>query len=59
MIAILSIFCEISLSWMPQDLTDDYAVSAGSGKWIGAVRQQAITWTCADQILWSHRATMS
>ena len=44
---------------MPQDLTDDK--STGNNKfryWLGAVRQQAITWTSVDQDLQRHIASL-
>ena len=38
---------------MPQDLTDDWF-----RQWLGAVRQQAITWTSVDQDLQRHMASL-
>ena len=36
-----------------------WLVNIGSGKWLGAMRQQSITWTSVDQDLWCHMALMS
>ena len=46
MINILSIFCEIAIRSVPQYLTDHSPHLFR--KWLGAVRQQAITWTNVD-----------
>ena len=43
---------EIALKWMLLDLTDDKF-----REWLGAVRQQAITWTNVDPDLSHHMAS--
>ena len=45
---ISSISCEIAFKWMQQELTD----------WLGAIRQQAITWANVDPDLCRHVASL-
>ena len=44
------------LRWIPQDLTDDKSTLVQVR--LGAVRQQAITWTSVDQDLQGHMASL-
>ena len=46
---------ESTIRWTPKDLIDDK--STWAWLWPGAVRQQAITWTNVDQVLWSCMAS--
>ena len=50
------IACEIALIWMSVDFTDDQSTFVQV--MIGAVRQQAITWTNVDPDLWHHMASL-
>ena len=47
----LSYQCEFALWGMPQNLTNEKS-------WLGAIRQQAITWTNVDQDLCRHMAPL-
>ena len=46
---------ESTIRWIPKDLIDDK--STWAWLWLGAVRQQSITWTNVDQVLWSCMAS--
>ena len=47
--------CEIALRWMPQYLINEKSILFR--QWLGAVRQQAITWTNIDLDLCHHMAS--
>ena len=53
-IDILSIFREIPIGWIPQHLADQHWLR----QWLGAVRQQAITWANVDPDFWPHMASL-
>ena len=54
-IDIFHIPCQIDFRGLPQGLTDGY--QNWSTKWLGVVRQQAITWANVEQALWRHMAS--
>ena len=54
----ISIYCQIDLRWMPQDLTSTIS-QYWFRQWLGAVLQQVITWTNVDTDLCPHRVTRS
>ena len=58
-IDILSISCEIALRWMPEDCTALMTSHRWFRFWLGTVRQQAITSTNIDQVLWRHMTSIS
>ena len=43
---------------MPEHLTDGWLVTQIQVMTLGAVRQQAITWTNVDQVLWIHMVSL-
>ena len=57
-VLVISIFrsYDNDLRWTPQDLTDKSLLVYRY--WLGAVRQQAFTWTIDDQVLWCHMHDM-
>ena len=55
-IYILSNSCEIAIRWMSLKLTDDS--STLFQLWLGALRQQAITWINVDPYLYHHMTSL-
>ena len=53
----LGALCEITLMWMPSDPSDDRSTLV-QVIWLCGGRQQAITWTNVDQVLWRHIASL-
>ena len=51
------IYCDIALIWMSLDFTDDLG-QHWFRSWLGAVRQQAITWTNVNTDLYRHMASL-
>ena len=48
--------CSVKLSWMPRLITDDESSLIQVMAW--CLRQQIITWTNVDQVLWWHMASL-
>ena len=55
-IDIFGIYCELALRWMPQDFTN--IKSTLVQEWLGAMRQQTITWARVDPDLCRHMAIL-
>ena len=54
----LGTYREITLRWIPQSLTIMRS-QHWFKQWLGAIRQQAITWTNVDQDLCCYEASLS